>query len=91
MWKLTTLLLLLMVMVFFGYLSAAVTLLYWEGKPDGSQSCYGLVSFAVGLFGFLVPGVVFWYVQERQFTLRALLIATTLIVLVLGSVALWTC
>ena len=86
-----TLLLMAIVMMVFGYISFGLTLLFWEGKPDGSQSCYGLRSLAVGLLGFLAPAAVVWYSQKRRFTLRALLIATAGIALTLGAFALWAC
>ena len=91
MWKVATILLMAIVMVTLGYISFGLTLVFWEGKPDGSQSCYGLRSLAVGLFGFLAPAVVVWYSQKRQFTVRALLIGTAGIALVLGIFAMWIC
>ena len=81
----------LLLMVIIGVTSFAGTLLFWEGKPAPGKSCWGLLSTVVGLFGFLAPGVVVWYLQKRQFSLRALLIATALIALVLGILTLVAC
>ena len=89
MWKVATFALLSVVGVMTGYLTMMATLLFWEGKPRGDETNYGLLSIAVGILGFSGPGVAFWFFHERRFSLRALFLVTTVIAVVLGIVAWW--
>ena len=88
----------LLLMVVGGLLTYVTTIVILMGlgtKFHDNYEYYGSFSalillYGLGAIGFLAPGVVVWYFHKRgppwQFSLRALIIATTLIVVVLGVV-----
>jgi hypothetical protein len=77
------------------YVTTIVILMGLGTKFHGNYEYYGSYSaliliYGLGAIGFLAPGVVAWYLYKRehpwQFSLRALVIATALIAVLLGVV-----
>ncbi len=75
------------------YVTAIVILMELGTKFHGNYEYYGsfpalILLYGLGAIGFLAPGVVVWYLHKRgppwRFSLRTLLIATTVIAIVLG-------
>ncbi len=93
--------LLMMVSGIVAYVTAIVIVMELGSKFHGSYEYYGvkgglltgILLYSVGAIGFLAPGVVVWYLNKRgppwRFSLRAMLIAMTVIAVLLGMAVLF--
>lgn len=75
------------------FVTALTIVMEFGTKFHGNYEYYGsflalILLYGLGAIGFLAPGVVVWYLHKRgppwRFSLRTLLIATTVIAVVLG-------
>lgn len=101
MWKIAGVVGTLLLMVVSGVVTYVTTIVILMGlgtKFHDNYEYYGghlalTLLYGLGAIGFMVPGVVVWYLDKRgppwRFSLRTLLVATTLIAVVLGIVVLF--
>jgi hypothetical protein len=94
MWKIVGAIGALVLMVISGIVTLYTTTIITMGLGDNpwyyNQSIKPTVLiWGLGAMGFLAPGVIVWYLCKRErpwkFSLRTLLIATTLIAVVLAT------